>query len=207
MCGRYTLACANDDALLDGLPYDAFSETRIQFRPRYNIGPGQRSPVLFLTEGDPALADMQWGFAREGGGMLINARSEGASRSARFSDAFRRGRCLVPADGFYEWRTEGGIKQPYLFRPSEGGLLLMAGLLEGDRFVVLTTRADDTVSEIHDRMPVQLTREAARDWLADGRIGPGSALRRSQVSTRVNRADHDDPDCVAPPAQASFLFD
>ncbi|MEM7135337.1 MAG: SOS response-associated peptidase [Myxococcota bacterium] len=207
MCGRYTLACANEDALLDGLPYDAFSETRIQFRPRYNIGPGQRSPVLFLAEGDPVLADMEWGVPREGGGTLINARSEGASRSSRFSDAFRRGRCLVPADGFYEWRTEGTIKQPYLFRPTEGGLLLMAGLLEEGRFVVLTTKADDTVSEIHDRMPVQLTREGARDWLAEGKLGKGGALRRSQVSTRVNRGDHDDPDCVAPPAQASFRFD
>ncbi|MBW1755003.1 MAG: SOS response-associated peptidase family protein, partial [Deltaproteobacteria bacterium] len=88
MCGRYTLACPDEETLIRGLPFDAFSETRIQFRPRYNIAPGQRSPVVYLQSGRPVLADALWGMTRSGGGLAINARSETAERTALFRDAF-----------------------------------------------------------------------------------------------------------------------
>ena len=207
MCGRYTLACANEDALRRGLPFDEFSETRIQFRPRYNVAPGQRSPVVHLLDDGAALVDALWGLERRGGGIAVNARSESADRAPMFRDAFRDGRCLVPADGFFEWRREGQLSQPYLFRPKDGGLLLMAGLLDDGRFVVLTRDAEGSVVDIHDRMPVLLDREGAHRWLDEGVLGEGVPLTRRRVSTRVNRIEHDDEACVAPDAQESFDFD
>ena len=109
MCGRYTLACPDEEALLRGLPFDEFSETRIQFRPRYNVAPGQRNPVVYLSDDGAVLTDAFWGLERHGGGIAINARAETADRAQMFRDAFRDGRCLVPADGFFEWRREGRL--------------------------------------------------------------------------------------------------
>jgi putative SOS response-associated peptidase YedK len=207
MCGRYTLTCPDEQALIRGLPFDELSETRIRFRPRYNIAPGQSSPVLYLREGQPVLVDAQWGFAREGGGAVINARSERAARTPMFRDAFRDGRCLVPADGFLEWRKEGQVNQPYLFRRSDGSLLLMAGLWQQGRYVVLTCSAQGQVAEIHDRMPVLLEADAAHEWLDAGELAPSFDLRRAPVSPRINRTENDDPSCLEPLPQSSFDFD
>ena len=207
MCGRYTLTCPDEAALIRSLPFDAFSDTRIEFRPRYNIAPGQRSPVVWLEGSEPVLGDAQWGFARASGGITINARSETAARTAMFRDAFREGRCLVPADGFYEWRREGRVNQPYLFRKEDGALFVMAGLCENGRYVVLTQNSKGQVAEIHDRMPVLLEPEDARRWLADGELGEAPELVRTAVSPRVNRVENDDPDCVEPITQGSFDFD
>jgi putative SOS response-associated peptidase YedK len=206
MCGRYTLACPDEESLIRGLPFDEFSEIRIEFRPRYNIAPGQKSPVVCLEEGNPVLVDGVWGFARSGGGSAINARMESAERSASFRDAFRDGRCLVPADGFLEWRKEGRVNQPYLFRHVEGRLLLMAGLREGGCFVILTEDSKGDVAEIHDRMPVLLDHENARRWLQEGKLRSTCELARAAVSSRVNRTEHDDPSCLAPVAQSTFDF-
>jgi len=207
MCGRYTLACPDEETLIRGLPFDAFSETRIQFRPRYNIAPGQRSPVVYLQSGRPVLADALWGMTRSGGGLAINARSETAERTALFRDAFRDGRCLVPADGFLEWRKEGRVNQPYLFRRTDGKLFVMAGLWQDGRYVVLTRESEGVVSEIHDRMPVLLAGAAARQWLTQGELGEPPDLARTAVSPRINRIDNDDPGCLDPVPQATFNFD
>ena len=207
MCGRYTLACPDEEALLRGLPFEEFSETRIQFRPRYNVAPGQRSPVVYLSDDGAVLADALWGLERHGGGIVINARAETADRARMFRDAFRDGRCVVPADGFFEWRREGRVNQPYLFRRNDGGLFLMAGLCQAGRYVILTRDAQGEVVDIHDRMPVLLEREEAHRWLRQGDLGEGPTLTRTRVSTRVNRIEHDDPDCVAPVSQQSFNFD
>ena len=207
MCGRYTLAFPDEKALLRGLPFDEFSETRIQFRPRYNVAPGQRNPIVYLSDAGAVLADALWGLERRGGGILINARSETADRARMFRDAFRDGRCVVPADGFFEWRREGRVNQPYLFRRTDGALFLMAGLFEGGRYVILTRDAEGEVSEIHDRMPVLLEPDEAQHWLRQGDLGKGPRLTRTRVSPRVNRIEHDDPECVAPVSQQSFDFD
>ena len=206
MCGRYTLACPDEEALIRGLPFDAFSETRIEFRPRYNVAPGQRSPVVFMEADGPVLVDARWGFERAGRGLAINARSETAERTSLFRDAFRDGRCLVPADGFFEWRREGRINQPYLFRKERGGLFLMAGLCEEGRYVVLTRDAEGEVAEIHERMPVLLESDEAHRWLARGELGKAPAVSRMAVSPRVNRIENDDPSCVEPVPQKSFDF-
>ena len=207
MCGRYTLACPDEEALIRSLPFDEFSETRIEFRPRYNIGPGQVSPIVYLDRGRPILADALWGFARTTGGLTINARSETADRTAMFRDAFREGRCLVPADGFFEWRREGRINQPYLFRKEDGELFLMAGLCEEGRYAVLTRNSEGEVAEIHDRMPVLLEPQDAHRWLAKGELSEPPIVTKTAVSPRVNRIENDDPNCIDPVPQKSFDFD
>ncbi len=141
MCGRYTLTNPDRSALLEALPFDAFSETRIELRPRYNVAPGQRSALVWPEGAGAVLGEAEWGFARPGGGLVVNARAETAAERPMFRDAFRRGRCLVPADGFLEWRREGRINQPHLFRGEEGSLFVMAGLRQDDRYVVLTREA------------------------------------------------------------------
>ena len=207
MCGRYTLTCPDENTLIANLPFDAFSETRIEFRPRYNIAPGQRSPVVYLDGGKLILADALWGFQRATGGLAINARSETAQRTAMFRDAFRSGRCLVPADGFLEWRREGRVNQPYLFRPNDGSLFSMAGLWKEGRYVVLTRDSDGEVEDIHDRMPVILSGDRARQWLNEGELSDSPKLTRTPVSARINRIENDDPECIEPLAQAAFEFD
>jgi putative SOS response-associated peptidase YedK len=206
MCGRYTLACPDEETLLRSLPFDEFSETRIEFRPRYNIAPGQLSPVVYLERGKPVLTDALWGFVRATGGLTINARSETADRTAMFRDAFRDGRCLVPADGFFEWRREGRINQPYLFRKEDGSLFLMAGVREKGRYVVLTRDSEGEVSEIHDRMPVLVRPDDVRRWLAEGELGKAPKVTKTAVSPRVNRIQNDDPSCIEPVSQESFDF-
>lgn len=207
MCGRYTLACPDADSLIRGLPFDAFSETRIEFRPRYNVAPGQRSPVVYLRSGKPVLADALWGVTRSGGGLAINARSETAASTALFRDAFVDGRCLVPADGFLEWRKEGRINQPYLFRRTDGNLFVMAGLWQDGRYVVLTRDSEGAVAEIHDRMPVLLEGADAQQWLSNGTLANPPKLTRTAVSPRINRTENDDPSCLAPVPQSTFSFD
>lgn len=207
MCGRYTLTCPDKDALMAKLPFDAFSETRIELRPRYNIAPGQRSPVVYLDSGKFILGDALWGFERSTGGIAINARSETAERTAMFRDAFRDGRCLIPADGFLEWRMEGRVNQPYLFRAQDGSLFSMAGLWKEGRYVVLTRQSDGVVEEIHDRMPVIMSGDQAQQWLKEGTLARSPELTRTAVSARINRIENDDPGCIEPRAQAAFEFD
>ena len=207
MCGRYTLTCRDESSLISSLPFDAFSETRIEFRPRYNIAPGQRSPVIYLKGGKRVLADACWGFERATGALCINARSETAARTEMFGDAYRSGRCLVPADGFLEWRREGRVKQPYLFRTHDASLFAMAGLWKEGRYVVLTRASDGSVEDIHDRMPVILSGDGARQWLNEGELGQPPELIRTAVSTRINGIENDAAECIEPRAQAAFDFD
>jgi len=206
MCGRYTLACPDEEALIAGLPFDEFSETRIEFRPRFNVAPGQRSPIVHLKSGEPVLVDARWGIHRSGGGLMINARSETVDRTAMFRDVFREGRCLVPADGFLEWRKEGRIHQPYLFRLPGKELFVMAGLRREGRFVVLTRPSKGAAAEVHDRMPVILGDDDARLWLVQGQLAEPPNLTRTAVSRRINRIENDDEACIEPIAQSEFDF-
>lgn len=206
MCGRYTLTCGDEEELLNGLPFEEINDVRIELRPRYNIAPGQSNPVVYVDSGGAVLDEATWGFERPSGGIAINARSETAERTTMFRNAFREGRCLVPADGFFEWRREGRISQPYLFRRPDGALFVMAGLCQAGRYVVLTQRSEGEVADIHDRMPVVLDADQARRWLDGGILDDPPELRRTAVSTRVNRIENDDPECVEELPQESFQF-
>jgi putative SOS response-associated peptidase YedK len=206
MCGRYTLTYANLGAVvaeLDALLDPAAAEL---YRPRYNIAPTQATVVARPRDDRPALVPALWGFHRDGR-LVINARSESAP--ARFPAAYRRGRCVVPGDGFYEWTGEHRDRRPVWFHAPAGAPLLMAGLFEEGpagappSFLVLTTAARPPVASVHDRMPVLLSSAGARAWI----LGPPPhavvsddvALVSQLFSPRVNAVAHDDPACLAPP--------
>ena len=167
---------------------------------------------------------MTWGLpsqsspAKESGKNLINARSETIDTKPSFREAFHFRRCLVLADGFYEWKTIGRKKQPYYFSPKAGGMFAMAGIWSNSqpqnsnrqrdaRFCVLTTSSSQILRGIHSRMPVILDPRTYDDWLStslsDTRelmalLKPVSSqfLQRWPVSSRVNRVGNNSPECI-----------
>lgn len=215
MCGRYALHSLPEViALQFGLA------AAPQLKARYNIAPTQIAPVVRLGAGEVReLAQLRWGLIPSWskdpaiGARLINARAESVAEKPAFRNAFRHHRCLVPADGYYEWKEEGGRKQPYLLRPENGGLFAMAGLweqwrtLEGETaetFAVLTTVAVGAARRIHDRMPVILAPGDYEPWLTGPdpdqllRANPDVKFASMRVSTRVNSPRFDDPRCIEP---------
>jgi putative SOS response-associated peptidase YedK len=223
MCGRYLLTSPVD--LLRQV--FRFME-RPNLGPRYNIAPTQDVPVVRLTrEGDRReLKMMRWGLVPywaddlKIGNRLINARAETIARAPAFREAYQRRRCLVPADGFYEWRKEGKQKQPLLIRRKDRAPFAFAGLWERWQqpdgqvlrsCTIVTCPPNALVAEIHNRMPVILGPDAWERWLdpaaGDGRelLGPCPAdwLDAVAVSPRVNSPANDDPECLAPPDAAA----
>ncbi len=228
MCGRFTLTAppAQIAELFD------LGESP-DLRPRYNVAPGQEiATVQQEPEGNRLLVMRHWGlvprWAKDPkiGSKLINARSETAAVKPSFRAAFRRRRCLVPADGFYEWAaSRRGPKQPNHLRRPDRGLFAIAGLYERWRAgeqrwletcTLLTTEANATVAPIHGRMPVIL---APPDWpvwldpaLEDPELlstllvpAPEGLLEAQRVGLRVNRPEHDDAACIAPPEQETLI--
>ena len=218
MCGRFTQTFAWDQAdRLLGL-----SGPPLNLRPRYNVAPGQDVAVVRADRGGRRRFSMlRWGlipaWARDPriGHRLINARAETARSKPSFRAAFASRRCLVPADGFYEWKREGAAKRPWLIRMKDGGPFAFAGLWErwsapGGRaealetFAILTTAANEAVAPIHHRMPVILAPEAFGSWLAGAEVPlgpyPPEAMTAWPVSAFVNRSANDDPRCVEPAA-------
>jgi putative SOS response-associated peptidase YedK len=198
-------------------------------------------PVLTIRqdarESVRKLSTMRWGLIPSWskdpsiGYKTVNARSETAATTASFREPFKSQRCLVPADGFYEWRREGKSKQPYCFEVNDGELFAFAGLWDRWRSplgeiiescTILTTSSNSLVAEIHDRMPVILKPDDYDLWLDPGFRDTASLsgmlkpfdptrMRRYPVSTRVNQVQNDDAECAKPlerepsPAQ-SILF-
>ncbi|ELY81313.1 SOS response-associated peptidase [Natrinema gari] len=191
MCGRYTLV-ADEDAL--ETRFDArFRDTA--FTPRYNMAPGQELPVI--TDAEPATFQrLEWGlvpsWADDDSGGLINARAESVDEKPSFEAAYERRRCLVPADGFYEWvETDDGTR-PYRVGFEDERVFAMAGLWERwepettqtgldafgggvddgsergplETFTIITTEPNDLVADLHHRMAVILTPDAERRWLS-----------------------------------------
>ncbi len=219
MCGRFTLTSTPETlALRFGL--DAAPE----MAPRFNIAPSQDVVTIRVRDGVRVLEMRRWGlvphWARDPkiGNRMINARSETVTEKPAFRDAFRARRCLVPADGFYEWAGGKGPRQPYHIALSDGGPFAIAGLWEhwSDRAAVtidsctlLTTSANERIASLHDRMPVILDPGDWDLWL-DPTIRGGDALQTllgpiaadrvdlRPVSRHVNDPKHDDPACVAP---------
>jgi len=219
VCGRYTLTTPVDDLLeIFDLPQVSF-----EHRPRYNIAPTQDAPVLARDGEGRKMGLLRWGLVPFWaddptiGNRLINARSETAHEKPAFRRAFRRRRCLVPADGFYEWRAEGDGKRPYWIHRPDRAPFTMAGLWEGweprdeeplHTFTILTREATEELAALHPRMPVVLSREGGEAWIEPGR--EVEALRRilrdgretefqwHPVSTRVNVPENDLPGCIEP---------
>lgn len=222
MCGRYTLTADMSD--LERL--DWYDELLSDHAPRYNIAPTQRAPVIVRNpEGVRGLLDMRWGlvpFWADGpdiGNRLINARSETAKSKPAFRAAFESRRCLVLADGFYEWQKQsGGPKQPYWIHRSDTSIFTFAGLWESWRegedddpllsFTILTRDATEDLRPIHPRMPVILDAGGREAWLEEdadtahlkdllSRDPPGALeLDARPVSTHVNKPGHTGPECI-----------
>ncbi|CAK0757793.1 Abasic site processing protein [Gammaproteobacteria bacterium] len=222
MCGRYTLTTGGAGlAVVFGL-----TEVPVLV-PRYNIAPSQGVPVVRLTSGRRELAHLRWGlipgWATDPtiGNRFINARAETIADKPTFRYALHRRRCLVLADGFYEWCAAQGNqrkKQPYLIRRADQGSFAIAGLWENWRSptgaeiescILITTTANPLVVPIHQRMPVILSEPECEQWLdpvidrsdrllALLRPYAGHNLVLFPIGPWVNHPSHDDPQCLQP---------
>lgn len=223
MCGRFTLTTSAEVVAeffeLADLP---------ELTPRYNIAPSQPAPIVLLDRdrGVRRLAHLKWGlvpfWAKDPGigYKMINARAETAATRPAYRAAFRHRRCLVVADGFYEWQKQEGSKrkQPYYIRMDNVGLFALAGLWEHwdspdgselDTCTILTTDPNKLMKPLHDRMPVILRPEDYAIWL-DPAAKPTDALRSLlrpypadrmnayPVSTTVNSPANETPACIEP---------
>lgn len=242
MCGRYTLRTPLDQLIRQfALPFDAGSST--DYAPRYNIAPTQQAAVIrqvAASDGDGRtgetatseqssaereLAFLRWGlipsWAKDAaiGNRLINARGETVAEKPSFRSAFRRRRCLAPADGYYEWRAGTKAKQPIHFHLTDHEPFALAGLWEYwkppdggppiESFTIITTEANRTAAAYHDRMPAILLPDAYARWL-DPQFSDTEALtalirplpesiplHADAVSTYVNKPEHEGPQCLS----------
>lgn len=222
MCGRYVVTTPGD--VLAEL-FELDEKPRLE--PRYNVAPIQEVAIVRRRDdGGRELARVHWGlipfWAKERaiGNKLINARAETVAEKPSFRDSFKKRRCLIPADGFYEWQKTDGRKQPWLLRLRDGAPFAFAGLWstwkdrESDATIesctIVTTTPNALAAPIHDRMPVLLPRERHADWLdpaaeAGGLAAllapyPATEMEAYPVSTWVNSPAHDDPRCLEPAA-------
>jgi putative SOS response-associated peptidase YedK len=235
MCGRYKLSRRKQ--LVEEY-FGAVSEN-CEWSPRYNVAPSQSVLTVRQDVREPVrkLSTMRWGlvpsWAKDPsiGYKTINARAETVSTTASFREPFKSQRCLIPADGFYEWKREGNTKQPYCFEVNGGELFAFAGLWDSwtnpqekviETFTILTTTPNSLLADVHDRMPVILSPDNYDLWLDPAfrntasvaemlRPFEATMMRGYPVSTRVNQVQNDDADCANPlefsalPAQ-SLLF-
>ncbi len=223
MCGRFTIKTPNPQLIdLFGLSEEP------SLTPRYNVSPTQMVPVIRTSEasGSRQIDMLRWGLIpkwakdKSIGNRLINARSETVHEKPSFRSAFHHRRCLVVADGFYEWKRlpDKKRKEPYYFTMTDGGPFAFAGLWERwtdsdgaiiESCAVLTTVANDLLADVHDRMPVILPPENHDTWL-DTTIDepasirhlfdplPGSSMQKRLVGTLVNNPRNDKPACIDP---------
>ncbi len=222
MCGRYRLS-RRKQIIEEHFDCDPWDE---DWSPRYNVAPTQSVAVIRQNPKEPVrqLSLMRWGlipsWAKDSSAAasMINARAETAATKPAFGDALKSRRCLIPADGFYEWMRTGKTKQPYCFEVNEGKLFAFAGLWERWRdpggqwvksFSILTTTPNAVTSAVHDRMPVILDPDNYDLWLDPGMqnvaaiselLKPYDArlMRCYPVSSRVNHVENDDEECSAP---------
>lgn len=217
MCGRFALATPQGDLVetFEVPPLD------VPLAPRFNVAPTQDALVVAQDRQGRRMGLLRWGLPalREGDAArrLFNARGESAHRTPSFRAAFRQRRCLVPADGFYEWQARGGSKAPFYFRPAAGGVLGLGGIWDRgvapggapwSGFVILTVEANDEVAPVHDRMPLLVDRRSWSAWLDPASPleavmelvtpAPAGVLVGHPVSRRVNRVTEDDEGLVAP---------
>jgi putative SOS response-associated peptidase YedK len=217
MCGRYTLrtpveTLAEEFGISDPLP---------EIPTRYNIAPTQEVAAVLEEDEERKLEMLRWGLIPSWaddpavGNKMINARSETAAEKPSFRTAFRKRRCLILADGFYEWQKTNGGKQPYYIRMEDGSPFAFAGLWESwDKYggeirscTILTTDANEMVGEVHHRMPVILPPETYDLWLDPDmretellldllRPYPDDGMEAYPVSRFVNSPSNDDERCV-----------
>lgn len=204
MCGRYTLR-----APIKQIEEELDEELPFPIEERYNISPGQLALVM---RGD-GFAKQRWGFTSPSTKIVINARVETVSEMPMFKESFRERRCLVLADGFYEWASRPTGKVPVHFHLPGDGILTFAGLWnrEGE-IVILTTSPNSLVSTVHGRMPVIVPPESRREWVDHGlqrekllQPFPDGFLKATERSTRLNSSLAEGPESWESPAQGSLF--
>jgi putative SOS response-associated peptidase YedK len=233
VCGRYTLSNPDPEKLRTRFEISEGIEVAAADQPRYNIAP--TDPVLAVRHrGDGArqLGRVRWGLVpgrwaeKRSGAPLINARAETLERQPAFAESFRERRCLIPADGFYEWRREEGRKVPVWLSRRDGELFAFAGLWaelprsDSDEVVhscaIVTCEPNAVIRPIHDRMPAILSPDDEAGWLdpdaAPERLlamlapAPDGTLVAREVSAAVNDVRDDGPHLIAPRADQGALF-
>lgn len=220
MCGRFTLH-SKLNLLLQQFALDAGPD----LAPRYNIAPTQMVPVIRVDDdGQRQMMLHRWGlipsWAKDAkiGNRMINARGETVATKPSFRAAFKRRRCLVPADGYFEWKKVKDGKQPYYIHRADSDRLAFAGLWESwkngsddriDSFTIITTDSNSTTCDVHDRMPVILEDAQFEMWLdpefsarepLEAMLQPyeGDELVLDPVSQVVNNPRHDVAECIEP---------
>jgi len=224
MCGRYTLTTE-----LERLEERfSFQVKNLSFKPCYNIAPSQSVLTVMSNEGENRAGFLRWGlipsWAKEAaiGDRMINARAETVAEKPSFRRALQKRRCLVLADGFYEWRREGKKKTPLFITLTSREPFAFAGLWEswqapnGETIhscTIITTTPNALMESIHNRMPVMLSRAQEALWLdrtvEDAQVllpllapYPAKAMTAYEVSTTVNSPKNDSPVCIEPLEQA-----
>jgi putative SOS response-associated peptidase YedK len=219
MCGRYAVT----------LPVDAMatlfgSDDRPNLAPRWNVAPTQLAPMVAIGQkGDTRILQARWGLRPAWmvkdppTGPLFNARGETVADKPAFRTAFARKRCLIPADGFYEWQRDGKLRTPYFIARPDGQPVAFAGLWETAKsdegalllsMSIVTIAARESFKALHDRFPVVIAPDAWRIWLTASTpveslkqllVPPADGVMMArQVSDRVNKISHDDAACLTP---------
>jgi putative SOS response-associated peptidase YedK len=217
MCGRY-LITSTPEAMRQLFQYPELPN----FPPRYNVAPTQPVPIVRLHEGRRQFALVRWGLIPswvkdpKTFSLVLQARSDSVLDKPSFKNAMKRRRCLIPADGFYEWNED--TRRPYVVRPTQGGPVAFAGLWESwmgpngeemETAAVITTDANKTLHPIHYRMPAVILPEAFDLWLdclnvdantAAALLGPApeDLFEAYEISTAVNRVANDHPGLLKP---------
>jgi len=221
VCGRYNLI-TDAEALIDFFEIDQVLVEAKGLRPRYNIAPGQSVPIIRNAGRGNELLLARWGliphWSREPGTKYstINARAETVAEKPSYRDAFKRQRCLIPANGFYEWRRDGDKKTPHHIHAPDNGLLAFAGVWDhwdkqGEGFdscSIIVTTASRIMQPIHERMPVILNPAQYSTWLnpahynraqLESMLVPyAESLEICRISRFVNSPANDGPECVEP---------
>ena len=231
MCGRFTQERPASE-LAEIFAAEPLAD---ELGARYNVAPTDEAFVVVQREDRRAVTAYRWGLIphwstdRKAGSRMFNARAETITASPAFREAFRRRRCIVPVDSFYEWKREGSVRQPYRVTSEDGRPLALAGLWAGwhdpendevrRTFTIVTTTPNDAMADLHDRMPVVLDEPLWDRWLVDGRAGPpvdegellamlqpsdAVALRIYPVNRYVNDVRRDGPDLIEPISPAAL---
>ena len=219
MCGRFVIT-SSPESIRWLLAYEDWPN----FPPRFNVAPTQPVPIVRLEAGRRRFVLMRWGLVPswvkdpKKFALLINARIEGVAEKPSFRAAVKRRRCLIPADGFYEWQKAGKAKRPFFIRPRAQGPIAFAGLWETwadrdggeiDTMAIVTCAANRTLAPIHDRMPAIVAPEKFDAWLDAEKVeakqavallgpAPDDLLVAEEISTRVNNLKNDGPELIAP---------
>jgi len=221
MCGRFSQQRPASE-LAEIFAAEPLAE---ELGPRWNVAPTDEAYVVVQREDRRAVVAYRWGLiphwadSAKVASRMFNARSESLGRSPAFADALRRKRCIVPVDGFYEWQRIGSRRQPFTIGRADARPLVLAGLWAGWRdpardlvvrtFTIVTTRPNEQMAGLHDRMPVVLPESAWDLWLDPDLADPGElqglfeptdevALRIDPVADLVNNVRNDGPDLIRP---------